>query len=59
MKQIRAVMGEKICYIVPGKVDDYDYRISTVLSIPIMCADVDLQYSMQTKSGSKEIFNEL
>ena len=59
LKQIRNIIEGKICYIVPGKVDEYDYRISCVLSIPILCGDPQTLSSLQTKSGAKEIFNEL
>ena len=52
-------MGKKVCYIVPGKVDEYDYKVSATLSIPIMCGGPDIINQLQTKSGAKDLFKEL
>jgi len=30
---------DKSCYIVPGKVSEYDYNLSVNLSVPILAGD--------------------
>jgi hypothetical protein len=58
LKQIRKLIADKICYIVPGKSNEYDYKLSALLSIPILCGDPAKISHLSTKSGAKEIFKE-
>ena len=49
----------KQAYIVPGKVGEYDVKLSITLGIPILCGEPDLTTGniiYSTKSGAKRIF---
>ena len=59
LHQIQNLIDGKQAYIVPGKVGEYDIKLSIQLGIPIMCGEPDtttgnIIYS--TKSGAKRIF---
>ena len=59
LRQIQNLIEDKQAYIVPGKVSDYDIKLSIQLGIPIMCGEPDLQTGniiFSTKSGAKRIF---
>ena len=59
LQQITNLIEGKQAYIVPGKVGEYEVKLSIQLGIPIMCGEPDpttknIIYS--TKSGAKRIF---
>lgn len=58
LKQIKKLTEGKSCYIVPGKVSMYDYKLSTILSVPIYSGDPHTTSILKTKSGAKQIFEE-
>jgi hypothetical protein len=59
LQQIQNLIEDKQAYIVPGKVGDYDIKLSIRLGIPIMCGEPDIHTGniiFSTKSGAKRIF---
>ena len=53
------MIDSKHAYIVPGKVGEYDIRLSIQLGTPILCGEPDLTTGniiYSTKSGAKRIF---
>ena len=56
LNKIQELIINKNCYIVPGKVDKYDIKLSVLLSVPILAGDPAKVGHFETKSGCKEIF---
>lgn len=59
LNQIQALIEGKQAYIIPGKVGDYDIKLSIQLGTPILCGEPDLTTGniiYSTKSGAKRIF---
>lgn len=56
MIQIKKIIEGQQCYIVPGKVNEYDLQLSIQLSVPIMTGEPQKTKIFSTKSGSKRIF---
>ena len=56
LKKIKKMTAGKMCYIVPGKSSEHDYKLSVFLSVPIFCGDPFTTAEFSTKSGAKRIF---
>ena len=59
LQQISNLIEGNQAYIVPGKVGDYDIKLSIQLGIPILSGEPDLATGniiFSTKSGAKRIF---
>lgn len=59
LKQVQNLIENRHAYIVPGKVGEYDIKLSIQLGTPIMCGEPDITTGniiYSTKSGAKRIF---
>lgn len=55
-QQIQNIITDQQAYIVPGKSSEFDVKLSIQLGIPIMCGDPTIARALESKSGSKRIF---
>lgn len=53
-RQVKDLIKGKLAYIVPGIVGKYDYELSCMLSIPILCGEPTLIKKCQEKATVKE-----
>ena len=59
LKQVQNLIEGQHAYIVPGKVGEYDIKLSIQLETPILCGEPDVTTGniiYSTKSGAKRIF---
>ena len=56
LQEIKNIIGEKECYIIPGDVNKIDVEISIILNCPILMGDLFQSETIFSKSGSKLIF---
>lgn len=59
LRNIRSHVMDKICYIVPGKFNEYDYNLSVLLGIPMLSGQPEHIAKYSSKSGAIKLFKEL
>lgn len=55
MKSIKKIIEDRQCYIVPGRTNKNDLKLSMKLSVPLLGGDPSLSGELCTKTGARDI----
>lgn len=55
-KQITNLINDRQAYIVPGKISQFDIKLSIQLGVPILAGEPEKATTFSSKSGAKRIF---